>query len=91
MNPLIETVTGLVAGSILIYAGLPVLKAQLKPGAKSSPEERFSRLLIALGNAVWTAYGITFSVWMLSVMCGLQVGVNLWVWSLMQMRKHSPP
>lgn len=76
------TVLGFIAGGILLVSGLPALREQLRgQEGGSTPGERKSRLIMALGNGLWVISGLLTMNVAVIAMCGMNTAIQLAIWS----------
>lgn len=71
---------GILAGGILLYSGAPVLFAQLQRSDAGTPQERQSRLAMAVGNFLWVLAGILSGLWSVAAMCSLNAAIQSLIW-----------
>lgn len=76
---------GFLAGSLLLISGLPVIYEQFLQSGPTTPAERKSRLIMALGNAIWVLSGVLSANLSVIIMCGLNMLIQTTIW----IRMHS--
>lgn len=76
---LLANVLGLFAGSILLISGFPVLREELLSNHERTPGERLSRLAMAVGNGAWVIVGILSGLWAVTLMCGVNALIQLFI------------
>ncbi|MCR9089714.1 MAG: hypothetical protein NXH97_23620 [Rhodobacteraceae bacterium] len=81
---MLANVLGVIAGSILLLSGLPVLCEQLRNARAGSSGERRSRLMMAAGNGLWVLAGAASGFWAVCVMCGIQAAIQLEIYRRMR-------
>ena len=78
------SILGFVAGLLLLSSGFPMFREQILNPKFGSKGERQSRLLMALGNGIWTVAGVLMQVWPVSILCGVNATIQLIIWIRMK-------
>ena len=76
-------VMGMTAGLLLLVSGLPMIIEQLKHPNPGTPGERRSRLLMALGNAIWVVSGLLSGNPAIILMCAINAAIQMAIWRRM--------
>lgn len=83
----VANAVGLIAGTLLLASGLPLLREQLRRPHGGTAGERQSRLMMAIGNGLWVVAGVLGGLPAVSLMCSINTLINLEIWRRMMKRR----